>query len=395
MNILMISDVYFPRINGVSTSIDTFRKALSCLGHQVSLIAPDYKTRGDDDAGISRVPSRYLVLDPEDRIMQARHILALEAEIAERSFDLLHIQTPFIAHKAGIELARRLHLPVVESYHTYFEEYLYHYVPFVPRALMRSAARWLTRRQCNRVNAVAVPSRSMHEVLIRYGVTVPVSIVPTGIEFNEIQGGSRERFCETHGINPARPILVYVGRVAHEKNIGFLLEMLIEVRQVYPEILLVIAGEGPAYRSFIRKTAELGLQNNVRIMGYLERGPALWDCFCAGDIFVFASATETQGLVLLEAMSLGVPIVSTAVMGTKDILDAGKGALVADDSVTDFSGQVIRLLSDDALRMRLSEEGRNYVQEWSAECNARRMINFYDSVLARQMQDGLVSDSSC
>jgi 1,2-diacylglycerol 3-alpha-glucosyltransferase len=382
MNILMISDVYFPRVNGVSTSIATFRRSLAALGHTSMLIAPDYAAAVDDDAGIVRIPSRYLFLDPEDRILKAGKILALEKQLENHGFDLLHIQTPFIAHRAGVKLARRLGIPAVETYHTYFEEYLYHYIPFLPKPLMKSMARMLTRRQCNRMDAVVVPSRAMREVLQGYGVRSPVSVIPTGIEPGDLPAGSRVRFCSTHGIDPSRPLLVHIGRVAHEKNIAFLLEVLHEVRRVVPDVLLVIAGEGPALVSLRRKALKLGLERNVRFLGYLKRGPALSDCYCAGDAFIFASATETQGLVLLEAMTLGVPVVSTAVMGTRDILAAGKGALVAGETVTDFADKVLWLLGDPRLRERLRNEARQHAAGWSAEVMARRLVEFYLQVIA-------------
>jgi 1,2-diacylglycerol 3-alpha-glucosyltransferase len=391
LKILMISDVYFPRVNGVSTSIATFRKVLVAHGHEVCLVAPDYGRAGDDDGDIIRIPSRYLVLDPEDRMLRARRLLEFEVQFRRCAFDLVHIQTPFIAHRAGLQLARRLGLPVVETYHTYFEEYLYHYVPFLPRSMMRAAARGFTRRQCNRMDAVIVPSNPMREVLQRYGVTVPVSVIPTGIETDAMQKGSRERFCDMHAIRPGRPILVHIGRIAHEKNIGFLLEVLQEVRKGFPGVLLVIAGEGPARHALLRRTAELGLQRNVRFIGYLNRGPELWDCFCAGDAFIFASPTETQGLVLLEAMALGVPVVSTARMGTRDILDAGKGALVAEETVADFTEKVIRILSDRRLQIRLGSEAREYAREWSAERNTTRLLDFYAATLKRHARRGTVA----
>ena len=383
MNILMISDVYFPRINGVSTSIATFRGSLAALGHASVLIAPDYLAPADDDAGIVRIPSRYLFLDPEDRILRAGEILSQEKQLRNHRFDLLHIQTPFIAHHVGVKLARRLGIPSVETYHTYFEEYLYHYISFLPKPFLKSMARALTRRQCNHVDAVVVPSRAMHEVLDDYGVRVPVSVIPTGIEPGDLPPGSRERFCSTHGIDASRPMLVHIGRVAHEKNIAFLLDVLHEIRRVVPDVLLVIAGEGPALGCLRRKALELELGRNARFLGYLKRGQALSDCYCAGDVFIFASATETQGLVLLEAMSLGVPVVSTAVMGTRDILAVGKGALVAGETVTDFTDKVVRLLGDPGLRERLGREAREHAAAWSAEMMARRLAEFYRQVIAR------------
>jgi glycosyltransferase involved in cell wall biosynthesis len=382
MNILMISDVYFPRVNGVSTSIATFRGSLAALGHSVMLIAPDYPTAADKDAGIVRIPSRYLFLDPEDRILKAGEILSQEHQLRDRRFDLLHIQTPFIAHHVGVKLARRLGIPCVETYHTYFEEYLYHYIPFLPKLFLKSVARALTRRQCNQMDAVVVPSQAMHEVLDDYGVRAPVSEIPTGIEPGDLPPGSRERFCSTHGIDASRPMLVHIGRVAHEKNIAFLLDVLLALRRVVPEVLLVIAGEGPALVHLRRQALALGLERSIRFLGYLKRGPSLSDCYCAGDVFVFASATETQGLVLLEAMTLGVPVVSTAVMGTRDILAAGKGALVAGETVTDFADKVVRLLGDPVLRERLGREARDHADGWSAEVMARRLVEFYRKVIA-------------
>jgi len=382
MNILMISDVYFPRVNGVSTSIATFRRSLAALGHSCVLIAPAYLAAADDDAGIVRIPSHYLFLDPEDRVLKAGKILSQEDQLRDRRFDLLHIQTPFIAHHVGVRLARRLGIPCVETYHTYFEEYLYHYIPFLPKPLLKSMARSLTRRQCNHMDAVVVPSRAMHDVLSDYGVRAPVNVIPTGIDPGDLPPGSRERFCSTHGLDASRPILVHIGRVAHEKNIAFLLDVLHAVRRVVPDVLLVIAGEGPALPSLRRRALALRLERNIRFLGYLRRGPDLSDCYCAGDVFIFASATETQGLVLLEAMTLGVPVVSTAVMGTRDILAPGKGALVAGETVTDFADKVVRLLGDPRLRERLTHEAKEYAAGWSAEVMASRMVEFYRKVIA-------------
>jgi hypothetical protein len=111
----MISDVYFPRINGVSTSIQTFRRDLAALGHEVDLIAPRYPSSGEDDPRIQRVASRYLPFDPEDRIMSRQEILRLSDALRRERFDLVHIQTPFVAHYAGVELSRRLGLPRLET----------------------------------------------------------------------------------------------------------------------------------------------------------------------------------------------------------------------------------------------------------------------------------------
>jgi len=331
MRILMISDVYFPRANGVSTSIQTFARGFTNKGHQVTLIAPDYGRKEPEPFEILRIPSRYLPLDPEDRVLRLRDIKMHHKGLAARRFDLLHIHTPFIAHYAGLGLARRLGLPVVESHHTFFEQYLDKYVPFVPSSWLRFGARRFSATQCGDVDALIVRSQAMLRVLWSYGVKTQAAVIPTEIELAQFRHGEGERFRAHHGIAPGRPVLIHVGRLAFEKNIDFLLQMLTLVRPTVPDVLLVIAGEGPARRSLENLATRLGLRDNALFVGCLSRDGALGDYYCAGDAFLFASRTETQGLVLLEAMALGVPVVSTAVMGTREVLRSGRGCLIAED----------------------------------------------------------------
>lgn len=388
MRILMFSDVYFPRINGVSTSIQTFREEFLTRGHEVVLVVPDYPHTWGDDPDIMRIPARGVVLDPEDRMMQARPIRDLAATLKARAFDICHIQTPFVAHYAGLAMARRLDLPQVESYHTFFEEYLYHYAPFVPRAWLRFAARRFSKWQCNAMDAIVVPSTAMLEHLRGYGVTIPARVLPTGIQperFGRCEGSA---FRQRHGIPPQRELLVFIGRVAHEKNIDFLLEVVARLKARRPGVLLVIAGEGPAESHLEGRVRALGIEDQVRFVGYLERERELPECYCAADAFVFASRTETQGLVLLEAMALGVPVVSTAVMGTRDILAAGRGALVPEDDVADFSRALERLLADPALRERLAGEAREHARQWSSGALAERMLEFYGETIEGRRRAG-------
>jgi glycosyltransferase involved in cell wall biosynthesis len=381
LRILMISDVYSPRVNGVSTSIRTFRREMRALGHSTHLIAPAYPEDGHHEPGVTRVASRYLFFDPEDRLMRGRVALDLIGSLRGEGFDLVHIQTPFLAHRVGVKLADRLGLPRLETYHTFFEEYFHHYAPFVPRRLLRLAARRMALTQSKQVDALVVPSRPMQEVLLGYGVRKETRVIPTGIDDDFFGDADGSAFRDKLGIAADRPVLVHLGRVAHEKNIDFLLQVVREVRAGIPDVLLVIAGEGPARPHLERLSAGLGIGNNVRFIDYLARGAELMNCYRAADAFVFASRTETQGLVLLEAMALGVPVVSTAVLGTRDILDARKGALVPDENVQEFARDVVRLLCDPHLRKRLSAEARDHARQWSCRAMAERLVDYYRDVL--------------
>jgi 1,2-diacylglycerol 3-alpha-glucosyltransferase len=380
VRVLMISDVYFPRVNGVSTSIQTFRRDLAALGCDSWLVAPSYPGTPADAPGVLRQPSRYLVFDPEDRMMKATAARAACLALRDR-VDVVHVQTPFVAHWVGLDVARELAKKTVETYHTFFEEYLHHYLPLLPRGIARAFARTVSRRQCNAVDAVVAPSRQLADVLAGYGVTAPIEVIPTGLDLGDFAGGDGAKFRAQHGIEPGRPVMLVVGRVAYEKNLDFLLRVLAAVRDSVADALLVIAGEGPALPSLRRAVGRAGLERNVLFVGYLDRGTDLRDCYKAADVFVFASRTETQGLVLLESLALGVPVVSTAVLGTKEVLHEARGALVVREELAEFAAAVTRVLTQPALRAELAKDAREFVAaRWSSAEMARRLLELYGKV---------------
>ena len=203
----------------------------------------------------------------------------------------------------------------------------------------------------------------------------------TGLDLERFRGGDGARFRARFGIAPDRPLMLTVSRVAFEKNIVFLIDVLDRVRQTLPSVLLVIAGEGPALASLERAVARRGLAANTRFVGYLDRGTDLLDCYKSADVFVFASRTETQGLVVIEAMALGVPVVSTAVMGTKDVLQGARGALVVEENEHEFAAAVTRVLTDGAMRRGLADEAAAFARgNWSSRATAERMLDVYARV---------------
>ena len=386
MKILFISDVYFPRVNGVSTSIRTFVGELQAMGHEVHLIAPDYDVKTEDESWIKRIPARSIYFDPEDKLMRYGLALARLEELRQEDYDIVHIHTPFVAHYLGIKLARLLGVPCVETYHTFFEDYLHHYLPWIPTSWARSLARMISRRQCNAVDAIVAPSQPMLDVLRQYGVTTNAEVIPTGLQPNSFAGADGDAFRAKYGIAPERPLMLYVGRVAFEKNIDFLLRMTHELRKKQPEVLLLVTGEGPAEASLHELAKELKLQDNIQFIGYLDRNTELNACYKAADVFVFSSKSETQGLVLLEAMAQGVPVVAIAELGTKSILVEGEGAMIAPENEGVFADKVFSLLSDAKKRAALSESARNYAKEhWSSARQAERMAQFYRAVLTEDI----------
>jgi 1,2-diacylglycerol 3-alpha-glucosyltransferase len=380
VRVLFISDVYFPRVNGVSTSIRTFRQDLANCGVETLLVAPQYGSGGQDDEPLIRVPSGRIPRDPEDRRMLWGALTRTLERLPRNEFDVVHIHTPFVAHYAGARFAKRANIPCVATYHTFFEEYLHHYVPAMPRRIGRFLARGFTRSQCDDVQALIAPSDPMRDILLEYGVSTPIHVVPTGLASDRFGAGDGNRFRAQAGLPLDRPLVTYIGRVAHEKNIDFLVQVFTKVRQAVPGAMLVIAGEGPARESLRQLVASLKLDADVHFAGYLDRNTALLDCYAAANVFAFASRTETQGLVLLEAMAQGAAVVSTAELGTRSILKPGCGALVVEEQRDAFAAAVIQVLQNPTLQKELGERGRAYARTWSSAAMARRLAELYDAI---------------
>jgi 1,2-diacylglycerol 3-alpha-glucosyltransferase len=392
MQVLMLSDVYFPRINGVSTSIRTSARSLVHAGHAVTLVAPDYgdpvQRKHDTEFGehfrVLRVPSRRIFFDPEDRLMRWDALKGLMPEMAARPWDAVHVHTPFRAHQLGVRLRAASGHAVVETYHTYFEAYIGHYVPWLPRIASEAFARRMSRKLCNAVDHLVVPTTEMQAVLARYGVRTASTVLPTGLDLDEFSAGDGEAFRARHGIARERPVLLTVSRLAREKQIDFLLRVASELVPRIPQLLLVIAGEGPDAPRLKALAQQLGLGPNVLFLGNLDRGSALLDCYRAADLFVFASPTETQGLVLIEAMALGVPIVSTAVMGTATVLRGARSARIAPEDVPAFADCVDELLKHPERRIAMAVAGPVDARAWGVDAMLERLLGVYAS---RGMED--------
>ena len=394
MNILMISDVYFPRVNGVSTSMQTFCRELVSRGHAVTIVAPDYGVPdGETEFEMIRLPSRRIFFDPEDRLIKKSAARSVVHDLARRSWDVIHIHTPFRAHQIGVELARMTGRPTVESYHTYFEEYIANYLPWFPPSVLRFFVRRFSRSLCGNIDHMVVPTTEMAEVLRGYGIETPSTVVPTGIRLDEFANGDGARFRRTHGIGETQPMLLTVSRLAIEKNIDFLLEVARVLKAEFDDFVFVIAGEGPDAPRLQRLTRSLGLDRYVRFLGNLDRRTTLLDCYSAADVFMFASSTETQGLVLIEAMACGAPIVSTAVMGTATVLRDTRSALISTGDLNEFASLVARLMRSPEERKTLSAAGPHDAARWSAPVLMQKVIAMYET-LAKHDRTEAVPDAS-
>ncbi len=381
MNIGLVTDTYFPRVNGVAKSIQTFAQEFEKLGHKVYIFAPQFPEAKESTETLWRFPSQYLFFNPEDRLpnpfkKQSRLFLK---KVSSLHLDVLHTQTPFALGMAMARLGKRLGIPTLHTYHTLFEAYMPHYFPFVPKALSIPFAKKLSKILCDMHDFIIVPSTSIYERLQSYGVTKPIKILPTGTDLSPFKQVDHRRMRQQIGLAEDEPMLLTMGRVAHEKNLPFLLDVYEKLAPRFPKARLVIAGVGPALESVKAETKRRKLENKVMFIGLLSKQD--WaDLYAAADINLLASVTETQGLVLTEAMAAGTPCVAVAAMGVKDVM-AGGGGLAVNLDVNEFAEAVTRLLTDKALYAKALEEAAQQAINWSAETKAEEMLETYQKLI--------------
>ena len=224
------------------------------------------------------------------------------------------------------------------------------------------------------------PTEPLRDLLHGYGIATPIRVVPTGLDLERFARGERAATRARLGIGTRESLILHVGRLAHEKDVNRVLRVVAGALERHPEARCVIAGEGPARAELERETRRLGLGERIRFLGYLDRERELPDLYAAGDVLLSASTTETQGLVLLEAMAAGLPVVGVAALGTKSLLDAQLGARAAAPDDEALSDALESLLTDPELRRRLSREAREVASAWSIERTTGDLLAAYREI---------------
>lgn len=380
MKIAFVTDTYFPRINGVSTSTRTFANEYVKLGHEVEVFAPAYHETSADGFPVHRFPSAPVFFDPEDRLGLPLRDRRLVRHFLAADFDIVHTQTPFTLGGPAVGWARRSGARIVHTYHTLFAAYIAHYLPWFPRGLARRYTRWFSRRYCNRCDLLICPSGGMRQELAGYGTTTPIEVIPTGIDLTRLENPDGARFRRLLGLPATARVLLFMGRVAEEKNLDFLLRIAARLRRELPDLKLLFAGEGAAKPRLKQRVGQMGLTDTVMFLGYLD-GADWRDCYAAADVFVFSSVTETQGLVVTEAMAVGTPVVAVGELGIRDVMASGRGGIMTRLDEAEFALAVRRVLLEPGLRRRLQAEARDEAARWSSGAMARRMLRAYEGLL--------------
>jgi 1,2-diacylglycerol 3-alpha-glucosyltransferase len=377
MRIGFFTDTYTPQINGVVSSIRLFADALERLGHEVYIFAPTPRQPGDGPR-VVRIPSVPFVFQPEMRLasLYSQHAYSL----AHRAkLDVIHSHDPFAIGLFGLAVAKRFRLPYVHTYHTLYPEYV-HYV--WETRFTRAMAERLSREFCDQCDLVLAPSTKIEKALAGWGVTAPVVTMPTGVDAERFRGTEpqaiatlRRRFSIPEGDR----LLIFVGRLGLEKNIDLLLEAL--ARMQTPEARLLIVGNGPYRSELDRHIARLGIGDRVTFTGYLQRDDVA-AAYAAAEVFFFASLSETQGLVVAEAMASGLPVIAVDDLAIADAVTDGVNGLLTPERAQDLAAAADRVLGDAELRARMGAESVTRADGLRIDRMAERLAGLYADVIA-------------
>ncbi|MCX7018850.1 MAG: glycosyltransferase [bacterium] len=377
MKIAMFTNNYKPFIGGVPIAVETLAGQLRRNGHRVFIFAPEYDPPAQPEPDVFRIWS-IRNFNATAFSLPLPLWLDVQLRFAQIGPDIVHVHHPFLLGQTGLHLGGAYDMPVVFTYHTQYEKYA-HYMPFEQNMVIELAVK-LSARFANCCDTIIAPSDDIKRMLAGRGVKTPVRVIPSGIDLSRFASADRapnKRIRERHAIPPDAPVLLFVGRLAHEKNCAFLLNAFELISRDAPQARLVLVGSGDAEEELRAAAAAMKCAPRIIFTGALT-GSMLDSAYLAGDIFVFSSTTETQGMVVAEAMAAGLPVVAVDGPGVRETVKTElNGFLVAPGDTDGFARRVTSLLADDELRARLGRGAHASSREYSLEITARNVEEVY------------------
>lgn len=378
MKIGIFSDSYKPYTSGVVTSIVTFKEELSKLGHEIFVFAPSYPNFEEQEEQVYRFYSLPAPTN-HDFSLAVPVYPGINMLVKKLGLDIIHVHSPFTMGRVGSHYARKYRLPLVFTYHTLYDQYV-HYVPLA-HELAREVAIKYSVNFCNHCNHVVVPSREVKDILNTYEIKTSLSVIPTGVAVHKFQNGQKDWLQKNYHIPEGNKVLLFVGRLTREKNLEFLIQAFHALKATMPHTTLVLTAQGPLEHDLKKLVLELGLslQEDVIFTGALPF-ETLVNVYTSADLFVFSSLTETQGLVLIEAMASGIPVVAVAANGVQDMVDHGVNGILTSCDIQEFAGAIRLILEDKQMYSSFQANALKKADMLSASNMALKMEELYESL---------------
>lgn len=381
MNIVMLTNTYLPHVGGVAHSVAAFASEYRRRGHRVLIVAPEFENQPAHEPDVIRVPAIQRFNGSDfSAPLPAPGLLKDELDVFHP--DVIHAHHPYLLGMTAMRIARQRRLPLVFTYHTRYEEYT-HYVG-IDFPVFRRFVNELCMRYANLADLVFAPSRSIARILRDSKVVAPIEVVPTGVDVAAFANGDGAGFRRRLGIPQQAFVVGHLGRLAPEKNLEFLTNAVRRFLESEPRAHFLLAGEGPSASMLRTAFTTAGMSTRLHQAGLLHQ-PDLADAYHAMDVFAFASKSETQGMVLSEAMAAGVPVVGLDAPGVRDIVrDRLNGRLVAHESVDAFVEALQWIASRPSTELRKLQDGaRQSAEEMSIQHTADKALACYASLIGK------------
>lgn len=385
MRIGLFTDTYPPYINGVSTSVHMLKIALENLGHEVFVVTVNQKASSydfEEDGHIIKVPG--VKTGIYDYRLTSMYPLKIAKKIKKMNLDIIHVHTEFSIGSFGRIIAKQLNIPIVATYHTYYEDYLYYvtkgYFNYISKNLLKTLTQFYADKT---VNSLIVPAEKIKDLFInKYNYKKEIAVIPTGIAIERfykenVDKKKKEEIYKSLKVDKDDFLILFVGRVAEEKNIKFLIEAHKKLVKEDNKYKLIIVGDGPDIKNL--KELSKDIKDNV-----VFAGKSLWEdvpCYYdIADIFVTASRSETQGLTVLEALASSTPVVCANDPSYIDAIVPGSNGFVF-DTEEEYLENIKKLRKDNKLREEISINARNYSENFSSSKYAKRVLDVYEKAI--------------
>ena len=385
MRIGLFTDTYPPYINGVSTSVHMLKIALENLGHEVFVVTVNQKASSydfEEDGHIIKVPG--VKTGIYDYRLTSMYPLKIAKKIKKMNLDIIHVHTEFSIGSFGRIIAKQLNIPIVATYHTYYEDYLYYitkgYFNYISKNLLKTLTQFYADKT---VNSLIVPAEKIKDLFInKYNYKKEIAVIPTGIAIERfykenVDKNKKEEIYKSLKVDKDDFLILFVGRVAEEKNIKFLIEAHKKLVKEDNKYKLIIVGDGPDIKNL--KELSKDIKDNV-----VFAGKSLWEdvpCYYdIADIFVTASRSETQGLTVLEALASSTPVVCANDPSYIDAIVPGSNGFVF-DTEEEYLENIKKLRKDNKLREEFSINARNYSENFSSSKYAKRVLDVYEKAI--------------
>lgn len=376
LKIGIFTDSYRPYTSGVVRSIETFTEEYRAQGHQTYIFAPDYQNCPKEN-GVFRFLSIPAPTNHEYALAMPFSI-RLRPTLKKLDLDIIHVHSPFLLGRLGAKYARKLNVPLVFTFHTMYDQYV-HYIP-IGQNITREITKKFCTDFCNNCDLIIVPTSVIGEKLIHWGVKTKIKAVPTGINVSEFMITQKDWLFQKFNIDPSCKLLISVGRLGKEKNFSFLINSYKHIYDHFPDTRLVIVGDGPEKKVLSNQCKKLGLKDKVIFTGTLTKEEMV-KAYNSAHLFVFASVTETQGLVVGEAKAAGLPVVAVKAFGISEMVENDIDGFLTDLDTDKFIEKVVKILTDEELRQMMGKNAKINAEKISSKNCANLLLQCYYDII--------------